>query len=166
MYAKILNQTIIKFPYSFDDLQNENPYSNFGNIDVKNFIETYSNTEDAHTTGCELILVELESKPQFNIATEKLVLSDTPVYENEKWILKYSIVTLTQEEKNEIENIQASDVRRRRNELLSDSDWIVIKSFEKQEIVPNLWQVYRQELRDLSNQPEFPWNITWPISPN
>ena len=50
-----------------------------------------------------------------------------------------------------------------RNGLLTASDWVVlpyspIKNLEA-------WLVYRQALRDITEQPGFPENITWPTKP-
>ena len=28
------------------------------------------------------------------------------------------------------------------------------------------WKNYRQALRDISSQPNFPWEIEWPLAPN
>ena len=41
-------------------------------------------------------------------------------------------------------------LRNLRNELLNESDWIVIKSLEAGVAVPDEWKTYRQELRDLT----------------
>ena len=43
-------------------------------------------------------------------------------------------------------------LRNLRNELLSESDWIVTKSLEAGVAVPNEWKTYRQELRDLTKK--------------
>lgn len=49
-----------------------------------------------------------------------------------------------------------------RNSLLSASDWTQLPdaSVDKQ-----AWATYRQALRDLPQQPDFPNNITWPEPP-
>lgn len=36
-----------------------------------------------------------------------------------------------------------------RDQALSESDWVVVKSIEKQEPIPQEWKEYRQKLRDL-----------------
>ena len=43
-------------------------------------------------------------------------------------------------------------LRNLRNELLNESDWIVIKSLEAGVAVPDEWKTYRQELRDLTKK--------------
>lgn len=52
-------------------------------------------------------------------------------------------------------------VRQQRDELLTKSDWRVLPGR------PNIseWETYRQALRDISLQPGFPFDVTWPTEP-
>jgi hypothetical protein len=50
-------------------------------------------------------------------------------------------------------------VQARRNALLSATDWVTARAYEKGEPVPQNYAVYRQALRDITNQPD-PFNIT------
>jgi hypothetical protein len=50
----------------------------------------------------------------------------------------------------------------KRNSLLQASDWTQLPDAPVDKIV---WQVYRQKLRDISQQPEYPVKIDWPTSP-
>jgi hypothetical protein len=52
-----------------------------------------------------------------------------------------------------------------RNQLLAETDWIVTKSLESGEAVPDEWKQYRQALRDIPTQPNFPDSIEWPTKP-
>jgi hypothetical protein len=52
-----------------------------------------------------------------------------------------------------------------RNQLLAETDWIVTKSLESGEAVPDEWKQYRQALRDIPTQPDFPDSIAWPTKP-
>lgn len=78
-------------------------------------------------------------------------------YSLKKWIDAFS-----PEEKNKIES---EKVINKRNFLLEKSDWTQIPNnpltIEKQEE----WAVYRQQLRDITNQPGYPFNVDWPIKP-
>lgn len=61
---------------------------------------------------------------------------------------------------------QASDnVRAHRDNLLQETDWRVIKAYERSENIPAAWELYRQALRDITNQAGFPYEITWPTKP-
>ena len=43
-------------------------------------------------------------------------------------------------------------LRNLRNELLQESDWVVIKAQETSTSIPSAWITYRQELRDLTKK--------------
>ena len=44
-----------------------------------------------------------------------------------------------------------NQLRKERNQLLTESDWVVIKAKETDAVIPDNWKTYRQELRDLTN---------------
>jgi hypothetical protein len=93
---------------------------------------------------------------------------------NGKWFTKYNIGPVftdnefhTAEEqfnkyKYNIDTTSASNVRQTRNQLLKDSDWTQVKDVP---IDQNAWATYRQELRDVTTQESFPYNIQWPVQP-
>jgi hypothetical protein len=57
---------------------------------------------------------------------------------------------------------EAQAARLKRNALLAESDWTQLADAP----VDNLaWAVYRQNLRDVPNQPGFPVTIIWPTQP-
>jgi hypothetical protein len=60
---------------------------------------------------------------------------------------------------------QAKSVRQTRDDKLKETDWIVIKNLELNANIPDVWEVYRQALRDVPTQAGFPWTITWPVEP-
>jgi len=51
-------------------------------------------------------------------------------------------------------------------ELLDATDWYVIKAVDTGTPIPTNWQTYRQELRDVSKQSGYPYNVVWPTPPN
>lgn len=53
-------------------------------------------------------------------------------------------------------------LRRERDQLLKDSDWTQIPDCTVDKTV---WATYRQELRDITSQEGFPFNITFPAMP-
>lgn len=54
-------------------------------------------------------------------------------------------------------------VRIKRNAKLSQTDWTQSEDIPQE--IRDLWKPYRQALRDVSSQPGFPYDITWPIPP-
>lgn len=59
----------------------------------------------------------------------------------------------------------AADARRKRDDLLKESDWVLIRSVDQAVPVPQEWVQYRQALRDLPLQANFPNAINWPTKP-
>lgn len=55
-------------------------------------------------------------------------------------------------------------VRAQRDALLADCDWVVARSAEAGELVPEVWRVYRQALRDVTEQGD-PAAVVWPVGP-
>jgi hypothetical protein len=65
-------------------------------------------------------------------------------------------------------------LKRERNARLAETDWIVTKSLEMGVPVPEVWQQYRQALRDLPANTEIVLNrfdhmtddcVNWPVKP-
>lgn len=53
-------------------------------------------------------------------------------------------------------------VRQLRNKRLQDTDWTQLPDAP---VDPAPWAVYRQALRDISEQEGFPADVEWPIPP-
>lgn len=57
-----------------------------------------------------------------------------------------------------------AEARATRDELLLKSDWTeVSQTFTLEQ--RNAWKTYRQALRDVPDQPSFPWEVNWPSKP-
>jgi hypothetical protein len=69
-----------------------------------------------------------------------------------------------QEIQEEIEGMWRA-TRDRRNELLSESDWTQLPDSPLSNQKQTEWQIYRQALRDITNQPN-PFSINWPSKPS
>ena len=96
MKAKTLGNEIIKLNYGFQDLIEENPYSNY---DIRFTLQEWFDSTEEHTIkGYNLLDVITEETPEYSIRTEKISLSDTPVVEDNKVVYKWNIIPKTQEE--------------------------------------------------------------------
>lgn len=80
------------------------------------------------------------------------------------------LITVTKEEQ-EAEALQkhfdskAGEVRAERNALLTASDWTQVADAPLSDEQKAAWAVYRQELRDVTDQEGFPFNVTFPQQP-
>ena len=57
---------------------------------------------------------------------------------------------------------QATSARKQRNDLLTATDWQVLKALEDGNGLDFNLAAYRQALRDVPEQPGFPHDIVWP----
>jgi len=65
------------------------------------------------------------------------------------------VIVVSDEEK-------AQQVRSRRDSLLTESDWTQVADAP---VDKTAWATYRQSLRDVPSQAEFPTTIAWPTKP-
>jgi hypothetical protein len=66
-----------------------------------------------------------------------------------------------------VENAALKDfeIKRSRNTLLATSDWTQIPNGPLTAEQQQAWAVYRQELRDITSQSGYPFNVIWPTPP-
>ena len=58
-----------------------------------------------------------------------------------------------------------TEMRTIRAHKLALCDWVVSRAYESGQPVPPGWAAYRQALRDVPTQAEFPLVVTWPEVP-
>ena len=76
----------------------------------------------------------------------------------------YDGATFTPEDAISDDELSAQE-RVKRNSLLSDSDWTQLPDSQLTEAKKSEWSTYRQSLRDVPSQSNFPTTITWPTKP-
>ena len=100
-------------------------------------------------------------------------------YSGLEWLDSADTKPTETEINNKISELDAAEamklLREERNVLLSETDWMVIKSQETGVAMSNAWKTYRQALRDLpaSSTPTLDANyeldlssVTWPTEPS
>jgi len=65
----------------------------------------------------------------------------------------------------DFKNATFYQTRRKRDELLSECDWVIHRSIERKEEIPQQWIDYRQALRDLPNTYESVDDVVFPERP-
>ena len=89
-------------------------------------------------------------------------LSQVAPYVENNEVFTVQVESLTEDEIASATSSKASQMRSNRNRLLADCDWTQISDATVDKAI---WATYRQELRDISSQVGFPWEITWPTQP-
>lgn len=147
MYAKIKNGQVQKYP--IDNIRIELPNVSFPNvITQENLPEGY-------------VQVEPAALPQYNPRTHS-VIPAAPVNQNGRWVTSHTVVALNPQEISERAFVLAAQVRSERNQKLADSDWTQVLDSQ---VDRTDWARYRQDLRDITNQQNFPWAVEWPVAP-
>jgi hypothetical protein len=60
---------------------------------------------------------------------------------------------------------QSEDIKSKRNLLLYQSDWTQIPNTPLTAEQQQAWADYRQQLRDITSQSGYPFNVVWPTPP-
>jgi|TARA_R110000796_G_scaffold10621_3_gene35243 hypothetical protein len=152
MYLKVSGSTIT-YPYSVQNLKNENPNISFPTIISDSLLESFN-----------IYQVEMKNSGYDNDDT-KDVTEVTPTLSGSIYIQTYTISDADTETINKRREIKWSEVRSGRDSLLSESDWTQFNDSPISGSTLTDWQTYRQSLRDITNQSD-PYDITWPNIPS
>jgi len=150
MFAKITNGSVDRFPYSVGDLRRDNPNTSFPkNISVQTM------------TSYGMVPVTQLAEPDHNPITHFVDYGPVPVRENGKWFLLPTVREFSAEQLADRHASAAASVRSTRSMLLAETDWTALSDVI---IIPEM-ATYRQALRDITSQPGFPHNVSWPVKP-
>jgi hypothetical protein len=152
MYLKV-SGSIITYPYSVQNLKNENPNTSFPTIIADSLLESFN-------------IYKVETKNSgYDSDDSKDVTEVTPTLSGSVYIQTYTISDADTETINKRREIKWSEVRSGRDSLLSESDWTQFNDSPISGSTLTDWQTYRQSLRDITNQSD-PYDITWPNIPS
>lgn len=81
------------------------------------------------------------------------------------WRQTWSIEPMHDEERAQVDQAEKAKVRAARNQTLTRCDWTQLPDAPLTAEQKAAWAAYRQQLRDISAQPGFPWDVQWPEMP-
>lgn len=148
MYAIIENNVVIEYPVV-------NLSQRFPNISFPVVIDNTKLPEN-------IVWVVSATVPTYDPKLQKLQLSSQPVLLQGIWQQQYTVVPLSAEELQAAYALIAQQVRDERTQQLMATDWTQVLDAP---VDRTLWSQYRQQLRDVTSQPGFPYEILWPIKP-
>ena len=152
MYLKVSGSTIT-YPYSVQNLKNENPNTSFPTIIADSLLESFN-----------IYTVEPKNSG-YDSDDSKDVTEVTPTLSGSVYVQTYTISDADTETINKRREIKWSEVRSNRDSLLSECDWTQFNDSPISGSTLTDWQTYRQSLRDITNQ-STPYDITWPNKPS
>jgi hypothetical protein len=147
MYLRIIDDTI-NYPYDIPTLRASHPNVSFP-----------ANLTNEVLAEWDMYVVTPTPMPTDytkNITEGTPTLIDGIYYKN--WVQ----TNASEEEINYRIQSKWEDIRIQRNELLTECDWTQLSDVSQ--AIKDLWTVYRQQLRDVTNQ-QNPFNIQWPVKP-
>jgi hypothetical protein len=97
-----------------------------------------------------------------NEDAEKLVPCAPYVENGRVYVVK--VEPISQADTDAKNQLRADEVRAERNQKLAESDWTQLPD-AKTTVNTEAWALYRQQLRNITEQPGFPWNVEWPVRP-
>jgi hypothetical protein len=151
MHIKLTNGQPEK--YTIGQLRRDNPQVSFP-----------KSIPDATLAEYDVYPLTPTETPEYNRMTQN-VTEGTPALVDGVWTQVWDVTDASPEEVEQRTEDQARSVRSERDRLLQETDWIVIKAYERNENIPAAWEVYRQALRDITLQEGFPFKVTWPDKP-
>lgn len=80
-----------------------------------------------------------------------------------KWTREAVLIPVDEKEVEKRWTDKCNEVRNKRNALLAESDWTQLEDIDKK--VRDKYKVYRQQLRDITNQDGFPFSVVYPAVP-
>ena len=145
MHLKLTNGNPAK--YTLGQLRRDNPNTSFPKQIPDELLASYG--VHAYTRP---------SAPEYDSLSSRVIDGNFEQDAVGNWSLPYVV------EQQPLEQAWRN-IRSRRDSLLQETDWVVIKSSERGQSIPTSWELYRQALRDITSQEGFPYSVTWPTKP-
>lgn len=146
-FAKTEKGKIVEFPVSIFELKRRFPTTFFPEI-IK--------TKDVEHLGYVRVFESARPEPKKGV---NFVPADEPEMVKGEWVIFWKEAPWSPEA---IESFWR-DIRIRRNRLLRMTDWTQLPDVPKEQA--KLYKAFRQELRDLPQKYENPWDVRIPKSP-
>jgi hypothetical protein len=147
MYLRIINNETY-YPYTISELRNSYP-----NVSLP------ENISDETLINWDMHVVTPTPMPT---DYTKNITEGTPTLIDGIYYKSWVQTDASEAEINYRIQSKWEDIRIQRNELLTECDWTQLGDVSQ--TIKDLWTVYRQQLRDVTNQ-QNPFNIEWPVKP-
>ena len=168
-YAEVQGTTLILYPYLFSTLQNQNPYTNYGdNYDVAYW---FPQTQTAIENGYTLAPVTILPKPSYDINSQTCTQNTNPTLVDGVWTLDWTVATMTPEQQAAYNYQVKAQNKLQASNLLTNTDWTAIASVADPSLSnPYLanqgaFLSYRSQVRAIAVNPPVTPVTSWPAVP-
>jgi hypothetical protein len=90
MHAKTNGAVLLKYPYTFADLREENPYTYYDNRFT--LPEWYAQTDEGLSAGNTVVEVKAATRPEYDKSTHCVTQRAAPELIGGEWVLGWDIV--------------------------------------------------------------------------
>ena len=143
LLVKITNGEVDQYPYTINDLRREHSRTSFPKTVSEETLAKYG-----------VYKVTIPAQPSYDRLVQSPVLSTVPYLDADNWMLSYTV-------ENKAQELAEKNIRDKRNQLLSATDWMATTDNTMSAEVT----IYRQALRDITSQTGFPYSVEWPVKP-
>jgi hypothetical protein len=154
MRVKIENGAVSQYPYTLKDLKSDNPNTSFP-----------SPISDEMLESLGVYDVWVNDRPDYDWKTQAVDQDTQPSYNSEvdKWVLNYTVRSLTAEELTDLASVMANKNRGTRDKLIAETDWWASSDLT----MTSAQTAYRQALRDITSHANWPHldEADWPTKP-
>ncbi len=141
------------YPYDIKEHISNNP-------NTYEFLYSFSD-ETIETLASSSIYLVIENESFPSHTEYQSIVEQTPIQSGSVYIQAYSVEDVDTAEVNEG---RLEYIRGKRDELLLETDWVVLPHSPITGSDLDEWIQYRQDLRNITNQ-ENPFEIIWPTKP-
>lgn len=159
---------IIVYPYTFHNLQSENPYTNFGNnSDVAYW---FPKTDAAIKLGYKLMPVFESPYPEFDHLTQYVIPGEIQCI-NDNWYTSWIVKNYNQEQQIYQDTLRKQENKQTAYNLLLKTDWTAIPSIadpaQSNPFLANqdAFLEYRSKVRQIAIDPPVVVEV-WPVEPD
>lgn len=149
-YAKLKDGNVEQYPYTLTDLRRDYPNTSFPDT-----------MTDAELLAFNTVPVAPTEPPVVNYTKD---ISRWAINQGGSWVEVWTVTDASQQEIADRLANQWQSVRSERDRILYSCDWTQLSDVPLTAEQVEQWRVYRQQVRDVTNQPD-PFNIVWPVAP-
>lgn len=149
-FALVIDQTVVQYPFTPSDLKIRFTGTSFP-----------ANPDLAEFASFGVVPVQAVTPPVYDQDTQELEELE-PVFVDNQWQQSWRVVDRTPEDVVKLQQMKSDSIRAERDDMLRLSDWTQLPDAP---VDIQAWKTYRQKLRDITTQDEFPNNVVWPAKP-
>lgn len=150
MFVKTANNEVVTYPYSVDQFRADNSTVSFPAEISNDTLASYG-----------VYPVGYQPAPSYDPKTQRIEVSNVPSLVSGSWVLTKTVVSMTEQQIESYTATQADKVRLTRDSLLAETDWCALSDVT----MSSEMTTYRQALRDVPAQTDFPHTVVWPAKP-